>query len=98
MKDSWAITVLTECAVYLIQWVVCFFLIGVTFLLLKYLWRPQGHTEHALSPVSMGKEGGGQAWLGSSICIQHLSDALGLASLLWSTAVAPGFKRWSRSC
>lgn len=77
MKDSWAITVLTECAVYLIQWWCHLFLTGVTFLLLKYFDSVLRGTLSMLRPRVCGKEGGGQAWLGSSICIQLLSDALG---------------------
>lgn len=49
----------------------------MTFLLLKYFASVLRGTLSMLRTRVCGKEGGGQAWLGSSICIQLLPDALG---------------------
>lgn len=49
----------------------------MTFLLLKYFESVLRGALSMLRTRVCGKEGGGQAWLGSSICIQLFSDALG---------------------
>ena len=89
MTDPWAITVLTECAAYLMQWWCHSFLTAVIFLLLKHFESVLGHTEQARDPLSVGRKGEDRlGWAAAS--------AFSSSLMPWAHASLLGAQLWLR--